>query len=180
MAGRLIGVVGPSGVGKDSVMEGLCAMRPDLHRVRRCITRAADAGGEDFQAVTPEQFARMQARGEFTLWWGAHDLRYGIPAGVHDVLTRGQDAIVNLSRGVLREAEARFAHFHVISLTAAPEVLAERLARRGRETPGDIANRLAREAQVLPKTLEIVEIRNDRPLEATLAEIAALYFPANV
>ena len=30
MAGRFIAVVGPSGVGKDSVMAGLCAARPDL------------------------------------------------------------------------------------------------------------------------------------------------------
>ena len=39
-AGRMIAVVGPSGVGKDSVMAGLLEARPALRRVRRVITRA--------------------------------------------------------------------------------------------------------------------------------------------
>ncbi|MEM6634576.1 MAG: hypothetical protein AAF667_01675 [Pseudomonadota bacterium] len=33
--GRLIAVVGPSGVGKDSVMAGIKAAVPELHLVRR-------------------------------------------------------------------------------------------------------------------------------------------------
>ena len=50
--GRLIAVVGPSGVGKDSVMAGLHGAIPDLHLVRRVITRAPDLGGEDYDAVS--------------------------------------------------------------------------------------------------------------------------------
>ncbi|MFC6760861.1 hypothetical protein ACFQFQ_17395 [Sulfitobacter porphyrae] len=40
-AGRFIAVVGPSGVGKDSVMAGMVARARDLVAVRRVITRAA-------------------------------------------------------------------------------------------------------------------------------------------
>ncbi|HMB13658.1 MAG TPA: phosphonate metabolism protein/1,5-bisphosphokinase (PRPP-forming) PhnN, partial [Roseovarius sp.] len=44
--GRLIAVVGPSGVGKDTLMRAMVAERPNLRRVRRVITRRADDGGE--------------------------------------------------------------------------------------------------------------------------------------
>ena len=80
--GRLIAVVGPSGVGKDSVMAGLIAARPDMRLVRRTITRAPDLGGEDYDAVTPEAFAEAARNGAFCVHWSAHGLSYGIPADV--------------------------------------------------------------------------------------------------
>jgi len=60
-AGRLIGVVGPSGAGKDSVMEALARARPDFHLVRRVISRAEGAGGEVYERVSPGEFERRRA-----------------------------------------------------------------------------------------------------------------------
>ena len=54
--GRLIAGVGPSGVGKDSVMQGVAEVMPQLHLVRRVITRAPGLGGEDYDAVSEAQF----------------------------------------------------------------------------------------------------------------------------
>ena len=89
-AGRLIAVVGPSGVGKDTVIAGLCAARPGLHRVRRAITREADAGGEDFEALSLAAFEAAEAAGAYALSWRAHGLAYGIPSGVREVLGAGR------------------------------------------------------------------------------------------
>ena len=44
--------------------------------------------------------------------------------------------LVNLSRSVLLEAQEEFGDFMVLSVTARPEVLARRLAARGREGRG--------------------------------------------
>ncbi|MGI3168328.1 phosphonate metabolism protein/1,5-bisphosphokinase (PRPP-forming) PhnN [Pseudooceanicola sp. C21-150M6] len=174
MTGRLYGVVGPSGVGKDTVMAAVAARRPGLHIVRRVITRAAEAGGEVYEAVDRAEFMARVAAGDFALWWEAHGLCYGVPASVGDELARGGDAMVNLSRAVLGEAEARFPGFTVLSLTASPEVLARRLAQRGRESEEEIARRLARAGYALPEGLaRVVVIGNDGPLAQTVGAVLA-------
>ena len=143
-AGRLIVVVGPSGVGKDSVLAALHHMHPDRHLVRRVITRTAASGGEEFDAVSDTQFAAMAAEGAFALHWRAHGLRYGIPVSVFDHLSSGTDCLVNLSRAVLAEAASLFPDLTILNITARPETLARRLAARGRETESQIAQRLER------------------------------------
>lgn len=174
---RLIAVVGPSGAGKDSVMDGLCAARPDLHNVRRVITRARDAGGEVFDAATEATFARDITRGAFALHWRAHGLFYGIPTGVHDTLDAGTDVLANLSRGVLAEVPRVFGRCVVLHITAPPEVLAQRVSQRGREASDDVAQRLTRPAPPLPKGLTVIEIDNSGPLDISIATALRALYP---
>ncbi|MCA8883914.1 MAG: phosphonate metabolism protein/1,5-bisphosphokinase (PRPP-forming) PhnN [Rhodobacteraceae bacterium] len=176
MAGRLIAVVGPSGVGKDSVMAGLAAAHPGLGLVRRVITREADAGGEVFEPVSDAEFAARKAAGAFALDWTAHGLSYGVPASVQADLDRGGDLLVNLSRSVLIPAAQRFPGLRVLVLRAAPETLAARLAGRGRESADDIAARLARDV-ALPAGLDLCQISNDGALRDTVAAALAGLYP---
>ena len=57
--GPVIAVVGPSGVGKDSLMSALAVSGPQLRLMRRVVTRAPEAGGEDYQAVSEVEFAAL-------------------------------------------------------------------------------------------------------------------------
>lgn len=179
MAGRFIAVVGPSGVGKDSVMAGLCAARPDLVQLRRVITRPPNAGGEAHEAVSPALFAASAAGGDFALHWQAHGLSYGIERTAHEVLARGQDALANLSRAMLERAALVFGDLTVVHVTATPQALAARLAARGRETQTEIARRMARPAPAFPPGLRVIEIDNSGPLHhAVDTALAALYPPS--
>lgn len=173
-AGALIGVVGPSGVGKDSVMEALVRAEPSMGLVRRVITRPADAGGEDFEGVSEAEFARRREAGEFVLHWPAHGLFYGVPATVRGRLAGGETCLVNLSRAVLGTAERLFDRFITLHLTAPAEVLAARLAARGREDEAEIARRLSRQGFALPEGLgRVIEVANDGPLERTVETVLA-------
>ena len=166
----IFAVVGPSGAGKDTLIGGALRARPGLRLVRRVITRPTEAGGEDFQGVTPEEFAARKGRGEFALDWGAHGLSYGIPKAQ---VQGGGDVIFNGSRAALARAQVVFPDLRVIVVTAPPEVLARRLAARGRETPGDISERLDRADFDLPDGIEAATVMNDSTPEHGVARLLA-------
>lgn len=163
----LVLVVGPSGAGKDTLLDSAKQVLADDRRfyfVRRVITRPADAGGEEHEAVTDAEFDRRH----FALQWQAHGLRYGIPA---DAIERGRVAIANVSRTVIREAVQRFAA-RLIEITAPPEVLAVRLGTRGREDAADAAMRLARHI-ALPGDVHVETVMNDGSIAEGAARLVA-------
>jgi ribose 1,5-bisphosphokinase len=181
MSGRLIAVVGPSGVGKDSVMAALVAAAPGIAPVRRVITRPEEAGGEDFEGVTEQTFAARERQGAFALSWQAHGLSYGIPRPVEAVLAQGRDAVVNLSRAVLPEAAARFPGLVVFQLTARIPGRSPAASRRG------AGRTLTRSPAVwpgpitpCPAGIAAIPVDNTGSLDATVAEILSHLQPAKV
>ena len=166
----LILVVGPSGAGKDTLLEAAkraLADDPRFRFARRVITRPANALGEDHEAVTEAGFASR----DLALQWQAHGLRYGIPS---EAIAEGCVTVANASRTVIAEAARRF-DVRVIEVTAPPDVLAARLASRGREGEADVASRLARDV-ALPPDIPVERVVNDGTLEQGAARlIAALY-----
>lgn len=165
--GLLVAVVGPSGAGKDSIINAArirFAMCPEVVFARRVITRPAD-GNEPHEPVAEALFQRGIKSGDFAMWWQANGLYYGLPAELHDEIATGHIVIANLSRERAAEARTTFARCTVIHITASPEILAARLAIRGRETSADQAARLCR-AQALEASVHAeVLIRNNGSLD---------------
>jgi len=158
----LVLIVGPSGAGKDTLLDAArdaLAGDPRVVFARRCITRPADAGGEAHEALDEAAFEARRAAGGFALWWRAHGLSYGIPVTVEAELAAGRMVIASVSRAVIAEAARRYA-VRVVEITAPPAVLASRLAKRRREDADGIAERLAREV-ALPDGVKIVRVMND-------------------
>ena len=176
--GPVIAVVGPSGVGKDSLMEALRQANPGVKLMRRVITRAPEAGGEDYTPVTERDFLDMAEDGAFALHWPAHGLHYGIPKEIENLRAGASGVLVNLSRGVVLEAQEAFDDFRVLSVTARPEVLATRLAARGREDAAEVQRRLARASKPLPVGLaKVHEIDNSGDLDAAVNAARAALQP---
>ncbi len=169
-AGRLVAVVGPSGAGKDTLLAGLVARHPDVDLARRAITRPMTPDAEDHEAMTPEAFAARAAAGGFLVHWQAHGLRYGIPRDVLQAVAAGRLVLFNGSRAALPAARAAWPDLGVVMVTAPVEVLAARLAARGRETATDIAARLDRAALAAPEGAVVV--MNDGPVDRGVARLA--------
>lgn len=169
MSGRLLYIVGPSGSGKDSVIDYVRAHVPlNANGVfaRRTITRPAPAGGENHIAVTAQEFAALLASGAFAMHWRANGFAYGIGREIGAWLDEGRTVVVSGSREHLPQALAGFPHMQVVSVTASRETLRARLAARGRENAPDIEARLARaSAQALPPGIAALEIDNDGDIE---------------
>lgn len=180
--GRLIYLMGPSGSGKDSLLE---AARPvfDTLRckvMRRVITRSAESVGEEAVSVTVEEFNALEGQGAFAMSWRANGLAYGIPIIMDEWLAMGWSVVVNGSRGYLPEAFDRYAGLIAVVLSVDAEALKERLLRRNRENLQQIESRLARNSQyegllgVLAPDQVILRLDNSGSLATTVAGLNEL------
>ncbi|MFK4825427.1 phosphonate metabolism protein/1,5-bisphosphokinase (PRPP-forming) PhnN [Paenochrobactrum sp. BZR 588] len=161
--GCFIAVIGPSGAGKDTIMD---AAREELkdddrfHFVRRIITRPQMAGTEDHDSMDETAFAKALEKGAFALHWQAHGLHYALPRSLEQEIGEGAIVIANVSRRVLDNIRAAYPRRSIVMITARPEVLANRLASRGRETEQEIAARLSREVVFDNAADDVVKIDN--------------------
>ena len=161
-------VVGPSGAGKDSLIDGARAVLPSDKFVfaRRTITRPHGSPGEDHEACTEAEFQSRVAQGGFLITWQAHGLSYGLPSSLVEAMTTGQHIIANGSRAMVTDLREKIASLIVIEVNAPKGVLETRLASRGRETPEDVARRISRTVADYPEGQRVLRVIND----GTLAE----------
>lgn len=144
--GKLVLVIGPSGAGKDTLLNlarEACADDPGIVFARRVVTREASSA-EDNEQMSPAAFREARARGAFAIDWEAHGHAYGLPCGFEDDIRAGRTVVANVSRTVVAALRHAYANVAVVLITASADVLAERLAMRQRGSDGNIAKRLAR------------------------------------
>ena len=144
--GRLILVVGPSGVGKDTLLKlakAACADDCNIVFARRVVTREASSF-EDNQQLSAEAFRTALNCGGFAMHWEAHGHCYGLPRTIDDDIRCGRTVVVNVSRTVIEAMRRAYSNVVVVSITEPSEVLAERLSMRARKGDGVLEHRLSR------------------------------------
>jgi ribose 1,5-bisphosphokinase len=155
--GRLVLVVGPSGAGKDTLL-GLAkaAYAEDRSVVfpRRVITREASAAEENEQ-VSAGTFQEALTRGEYAMHWEAHGHRYALSRAIDDEIRAGRTIVANVSRTVVGAMRDVYADVVVVSITAPPNVLAERIAMRARSSDGKLEARLGRTVEDAAATPDV-------------------------
>lgn len=165
MKGAWVFVCGPSGAGKDSVMAWARErLTPNPHVVfsQRLMTRAC-AAGADHLALESVRFEQLRRDGGLAWHWRAHGFQYGVQARYAQQVNWGRVVVVNGSRehvaSLLPESEIR-----VVQIVADSCEIATRLERRGRDDPGAVASRLARNER-LGCVAGAIEIANDGALD---------------
>ena len=157
--GAFVGVVGPSGAGKDSVMAGAKALlryQPSIIFPQRIVTRAPDAAEGNVE-MSQREFDLVNASGGFALAWVAHNLSYAVPAEVDADVAQGRIVVVNVSRSVVPALRHRYTRGLVAFIDAPAHVRRARISQRGRENSGAVDERLAREvASFLPADADVL------------------------
>jgi thymidine phosphorylase len=166
-------VVGPSGAGKDALIEGARHLADRFCFARRVITRPAGSPGENHEALDEAGFAELERTGAFLITWAAHGLRYGLRRDLLDVLANGRHVIANGSRGMIATLAARVPHLVVIEVSAPPEVLAARILARGRETPEQVRLRVQRQVEPHGADVPTVQVANDGTLQQGIERFVA-------
>jgi len=146
--GRLVILSGPSGVGKDTVIDAWKAKEPDVERVIAYTTREPRKGevnGVDYWFVSRPEFVRMAEAGEFLEYKEVVGNFYATPVRHADrLLLQGRIAVLKIDvQGALEVMKKRPSSLTVFLLPPTKEALRERLEGRGTDTAEVIAKRIA-------------------------------------
>jgi guanylate kinase len=145
--GRLFVITAPSGAGKTSLVNALLQSEPNLRLSISHTTRArrpTEADGREYHFVSVPQFEQLIAAGQFLEHARVFDNFYGTAAAfVEAQLRAGHDVLLEIDwNGAQQVRRALPECVTVFILPPSRRALAERLARRGTDSPEVIARRL--------------------------------------
>ncbi len=135
---RIILIVGPSGAGKDTLINAVRG-KVDANIVTRYITRPPDEFEQNYY-VDKDAFLILKQNDFFFITWEAHSNFYGIPL---NQIERGIN-IISVSRTVISKFEEKFEDTITVEITAPKELIVKRLIKRHRESKKEIEKRLER------------------------------------
>lgn len=150
MQGTLFYIMGPSGVGKDTLLNTLRSRLEDKPVIvaHRYITRPATATGENHVALSRKEFQKYLLANSFALHWYSHDRNYGIGIEINNWLNSGLSVIINGSRAYLPQARELYPDMQPVLVTAPEGIIAKRLHNRQRETKEEIHHRLQQNTEL--------------------------------
>jgi guanylate kinase len=177
----LIVISGPSGVGKDTVLQRLKERNTPINFVVTATTRPARPGevhGRDYFFVSNDEFAEMIEQGELLEYAIVYNDYKGIPKKlVREALAAGQDVVLRLDVQGAETVRSLARDALLIFLTTASEAeLEARLRERKTETPEGLKLRIATARQEMRRIGEFdyVVINPDYQLDQTVDTLLAI------
>ena len=177
----LIVISGPSGVGKNAVVDRMKAAEKGSHFVVTATTRPPRPGerdGVDYIFQTTDRFRRMIEADELLEWAEVYGNFYGIPkAPVVDALSQGRDAVVRTDVQGAATIKNLLPDSLIIFLAPPDEEeLSRRLASRKTESPEALSLRSETAAQEMRQSasFDYVVVNQRGQLDAAVQEIEAI------
>src|SRR5688572_3306143 len=177
----LIVVSGPSGVGKDSIVQRMIERGFPFHFVVTATTREKrpnEVHGKDYWFVSKDEFARMIEHNELIEYAIVYGDYKGIPkAQVREALASGKDVVMRLDvQGAETIRKLTPDALLIFVTTENEEELVRRLEQRKTETPEELALRIATARKELQRieAFDYVIVNRDGDLEETMNTIRAI------
>jgi guanylate kinase len=177
----LIVISGPSGVGKDAILNGMRQLQWPMHFAVTATTRPqrpGEADGTDYHFTTADRFREMISGGELVEWANVYGNFYGVPKReVQQALAEGLDVVVKVD--VQGAASIRAIVPEAVFIFVAPpsiEDLAERLRQRKTESGVDLnlRTKAAEEEMTSLPLFDYVVVNCDGKLEVAVSQISAI------
>lgn len=177
----LIVISGPSGVGKDTVVQRMQERGMPFHFVVTANTRPKrenEVHGKDYFFVSKDEFARMIEQNELIEFAVVYGDYKGIPKQqVREALASGKDVIMRLDvQGAESVRKLAPEALLIFITTESEEELVGRLKARKTETRDELAIRIATARKELKRVGEFdyVIINHDFKLDETVDAVAAI------
>lgn len=179
--GRLVVLVGPSAVGKSTVVRCVRERLAELLFSVSATTRSPRPGevdGIDYQFVTSAEFDRLIADDELLEWASIHSglHRSGTPAGpVREALEAGRPVLIEVDLSGARAVHSAMPEANLVFMAPPSwEVLVERLTSRGTESADVITRRLETARVELAAIDEFDEVIVNRDVQRSCDELVSL------
>ncbi|MEV0246503.1 guanylate kinase [Nocardia sp. NPDC050712] len=184
--GRLVVLVGPSAVGKSTVVRCVRERLPQLVFSVSATTRAPRPGevdGRDYRFVSRDEFDAMIEAGELLEWADIHGglQRSGTPAApVREAMTAGLPVLVEVDLEGARSVRTAIPEATLVFLAPPSwDELVSRLVSRGTETPEVIERRLttARTEMAACDEFDIVIVNDE--VTSACEQLVSLFVSTN-
>lgn len=177
----LIVISGPSGAGKDTVMQRMQERGFPFHFVVTATTRPkreAEVEGKDYWFVSKEEFARMIEANELIEYAMVYGDYKGIPrAQVREALASGKDVVMRLDvQGAETVRKLTPEALLIFVTTETEDELERRLRNRNSENSDTLALRIATARKELQRiqAFDYVVINRDFQLDDTVDKVRAI------
>lgn len=166
---KIVLIVGPSGVGKDTLLKSARKeLKGDINFVRRYITRKPDKSEKNF-FLDEFAFEILKHNSFFASTWNAHGNYYGIARNS----IQNKVNVISISRAKISDFEKQYDKVFTINITVSKEELRNRLLLRKRESQEEIEKRLSRSYKKI-KAKNLFEFDNSKDIEESSKEFIKL------
>ncbi len=177
----LIVISGPSGVGKDTVIQRMKERSLPFHFVVTATSRpirANETDGVDYFFVTHREFTEMIEKGELLEYAIVYEDYKGIPKNqVYEALASGSDVVMRVDVQGAKTIRGLYPEALLIFLSARSEdELIERLKARRTESPEDLQVRISKlqDEYAYISLFDYYVINADAQLDTTVDTIRAI------